>query len=62
MQRTLASLLERGHGSNTEEKEKRNQKLFETCCRGWLCWVHGIRMDKESAEVHAVKAGGTVLH
>ena len=31
MQRTLASLLERGHGLTTEEKEKRNQKLFETC-------------------------------
>ena len=54
--------VERGHGFTTEEKEMRKQNLFETCWRWWLSWVHDISMDKESAEVHAVKAGGTVLH
>ena len=29
---------------------------------GWLSRVPEISMDKESAVVHAVKAGGTVLH
>ena len=53
--------VERGHGFTTEEKEMRKQNLFETCWRWWLSWVHNISMDKESAEVHAVKAGGTVL-